>query len=115
MRWVVLLAIAACSGGRGAGITTTTGSGSAQTGTPATCDGVRARVEQLYRAEAQQREAKRVDEAVADNTAMAMNDCEKQPARVAPCLARAGSVPELEASCLIPLDEEGSEGELIAR
>lgn len=114
MRWVVLLAIAACSGGRGAG--TTTGSGSAQPIVPPpTCADVRARVEQLYRAEAEQREPKRVDEAVGDNTAMVMNDCALQPARVAPCLARAGSVPELEASCLIQLDEDGSEGELIAR
>jgi hypothetical protein len=77
----------------------------------ATCDGIRGKVEALYRAEAQQREPKRVDEAVADNTTMVLNDCAKQPAKVAPCIAKAETVAEIEKTCLIPLDEEGTEGE----
>jgi hypothetical protein len=78
--------------------------------TATTCDGVKPRVEQLYRAEAQAKEPKRVDEAVADNTQMAMTDCAKDPGKIVPCLAKAGSVTELEKDCLIPLDDEGTEG-----
>jgi hypothetical protein len=74
-----------------------------------TCDGVKPRVQDLYRAEAQQKEPKRVDEAVADNTQMVMNDCAKDPDKTVPCLAKAGSVAELEKDCLIPLDDEGTE------
>jgi hypothetical protein len=78
--------------------------------TATTCDGVRPRVEQLYRAEAQAKEPTRVDEAVADNTHMVMNDCVKDPAKIVPCLAKAATVSELEKDCLIPLDDEGTEG-----
>jgi hypothetical protein len=74
-----------------------------------TCDGVKPRMQDLYRAEAQQKEPKRVDEAVADNTQMVMNDCAKDPDKTVPCLAKAGSVAELEKDCLIPLDDEGTE------
>jgi hypothetical protein len=71
---------------------------------------VRPRVEQLYRAEAQAKEPTRVDDAVADNTHMVMNDCAKDPAKIVPCLAKAATVSELEKDCLIPLDDEGTEG-----
>ena len=74
-----------------------------------TCDGVKPRVEQLYRDEAEAKEPKRVDEAVADNTQMVMNDCAKNPAKTVPCLAKAATVSELEKQCLIPLDDEGTE------
>ncbi|MBV8762691.1 MAG: hypothetical protein JO257_35730 [Deltaproteobacteria bacterium] len=77
--------------------------------TATTCDGVKPRVEQLYRAEAEAKEPKRVDEAVADNTQMVMNDCAKDPAKTVPCLAKAATVSELEKDCLIPLDDEGTE------
>jgi hypothetical protein len=87
----------------------TGGSGSAPAASP--CDAIRPKVEQLYRAEAEQKEPKRVAEAVADNTAMVMNDCAKAPAKVAACVHGADSVAELEKKCLTPLDDEGSEGE----
>ena len=74
-----------------------------------TCDGVKPRVEAMYRAEAQQHEPKRVDDAVADNTTMVMNDCAKDPKLIA-CLAKVATVAELEKTCLIPLDDEGTEG-----
>lgn len=77
--------------------------------TATTCDGVKPRVEQLYRAEAEAKEPKHVDEAVADNTQMVMNDCVKDPAKTVPCLAKAATVSELEKGCLIPLDDEGTE------
>jgi len=74
-----------------------------------TCESVRPRVEQLYRAEAEAKEPKRVDEAVSDNTQMVMNDCAKDPGHRVPCLAHAATVSELEKDCLIPLDDEGTE------
>lgn len=117
-RLVVLVAVVACSGTPTG--PTTTGSGSATTVvTPPshakTCADVKPRVEQLYRAEAQSKEPKRVDEAVADNTTMAMNDCAKDPAKIVPCLASVPSVAELEKQCLIPLDDEGTEGEALRK
>ncbi|HEU4735173.1 MAG TPA: hypothetical protein VFT22_45085 [Kofleriaceae bacterium] len=79
--------------------------------TSAACEAVRPRVEQLYRAEAQAREPARVDEAVADNTTMVMNDCVKAPDKVAACVRSVPSAKELDARCLIPIDDEGTEGE----
>lgn len=72
-----------------------------------TCESVRGKVEQLYRAEAQQKEPKRVDEATADNTAMVMHHC---TTGMATCLDHAQTVMDVE-HCLPPLDEEGTEGE----
>jgi hypothetical protein len=97
------------SGGVGSG--TTEGSGTPVVVGSPTCDGIRAKVEQLYRAEAQTKEPKRVDDAVADNTAMVMNDCAKDPAKVAACVAAVSTVGQLERQCLAPLDDEGTEGE----
>jgi hypothetical protein len=88
----------------------TGGSGSGSSVAPG-CEGIRAKVEQLYRAEAQAKEPKRVEEAVADNTAMVMNDCAKAPAKMATCVGRVSTVAELEKTCLVQLDDEGSEGE----
>ncbi|HSK02009.1 MAG TPA: hypothetical protein VK932_12240 [Kofleriaceae bacterium] len=88
------------------------GGGGGGGGDPARlCEGLRPKVEQLYRADAAAKEPQRVDEAVADNTTMVMNDCIKAPARVAPCVDRVSTVAELEQQCLLPLDDEGSEGE----
>ena len=79
------------------------------------CGGIRGKVEQLYRAEAQAKEPKRVAEAVTDNTAMVMNDCAKAPAKVSKCVGAVASVPELEKKCLVQLDDEGTEGEELRR
>jgi len=92
-------------------------SGTAGTGAPGTgtaCDAARAKVEQLYRAEAKAREPNRVDEAVADNTAMVMTDCGRDPGKVSACLASVETVKELEQRCLAPIDDEGSEGDRLA-
>lgn len=117
--WLLVLAVGACSSTHG------TGTGSGSTGSSVgtappvanakTCDDVKARVEQMYRGEAQIKEPKRVDEAAADNTAMVMRDCAKDPAKTVPCLASAGSVAELEKQCLVQLDDEGTEGEGLAK
>ena len=77
----------------------------------ATCDGVKSKVAQLYRAEGEMKEPKRVDELVDDNTKMVMTDCAKDPAKFAPCIAKAQTVAELEKQCLVPLDDEGTEAE----
>jgi hypothetical protein len=104
----------ACSGQRntpGGG-----GGGGGSGGSAASpCDGIRAKVEKLYRAEAEAKEPKRVEESVADNTAMVLNDCAKAPAKVAACVSAASSVAALERECLSPLDDEGTEGEELRR
>jgi len=79
------------------------------------CDAVRGRVEQLYRAEARAAEPARVDEAVADNTAMVMTDCARAPEKTAACITAATSVKDLEARCLVPIDDEGTEGDRLTR
>jgi hypothetical protein len=115
-RWV-LAVVCACSSTHGTGPGTSgSGLGSAPPVANAkTCDDVKPRVEQMYRDEAQVKEPKRVDEAVADNTAMVMKDCAKDPAQVVPCLASAGTIAELENRCLVQLDDEGTEGEALAK
>ena len=87
-----------------------TGSGEAR----GPCEAMRGRVEQLYRAEAQTREPARVEQAVADNAAMVMTDCAQAPDQVAACLGAATTVADLEARCLAPIDDEGTEGDRLA-
>jgi hypothetical protein len=112
-----LLAVAcgwgwACSGGQGA----RAGAGSGTAGNaPRSCDDIRAKVERLYRAEAEAKEPKRVEEAVADNAAMVLRDCARAPAKVTGCVDKVSSVAELEQRCLAPLDDEGTEGEELRR
>ena len=117
-RWVLLVAwvtlAAACpskpatngTGGQGSG-----GGGAPIVANAKTCADVKAKVEQLYRAEAQVKEPKRVEAAVADNTTMVMTDCNKDPATFVPCIAKAQSIAELEKNCVLPLDDEGTEGD----
>jgi hypothetical protein len=108
---LVGLALAACSGKQGS---TGTGSGTGSghtTPPPGGCEGMRPKVEQLYRAEAQAKEPTRVDDAVADNTRMVMLECATAPDKVSACLAGAATVKDLETTCLAPLDDEGSETE----
>jgi hypothetical protein len=110
MKRAVLLVLVACACPSKKPVVAQTPAGSAApVATATTCDGVKPHVEQLYRAEAQQKEPKRVEDAVADNTQMVMNDCSKDPGKTVPCLAKAASVAELEKDCLIPLDDEGTE------
>lgn len=75
------------------------------------CAAARPSIEALYRAEAQaaKLEAARADEMVRDNTEMVLNECASRP-EVAACAAKASSSQALEADCLRPLDDEGSEG-----
>ncbi len=114
-RWgLLLLLVGACPGKP----TTTTGAqGSGGGSAPVIkdangCADIKAKVEQLYRAEAQAKEPKRVEAFVADNTTMVMNDCAKGPATAVPCIAKAQSILEIEKQCLVPLDDEGTEGDL---
>ncbi len=105
MKWLLVLVVA-CSGGGKTPPIGGSGSGPA----PAACEDIRGKVQQLYRAEAEVKEPKRVDDAVADNTQMVMNDCAKDPTRVSACVQSASTIAEIEAKCLRPLDDEGSEG-----
>jgi hypothetical protein len=110
MKRLWMVALLGCGSSKPA---TTPGSGTATvpTSNVTSCDSAKPKVEALYRTEAQAKEPKRVDEAVADNTAMVLADCAKQPDKSVPCLARVQTVAELEKDCLIPLDPEGTEGE----
>jgi hypothetical protein len=110
---VAFVFAAACGGGSTQAVPASTGSGgSGNAGSAAVgCDSVRAKVEGLYRAEAQTREPTRVDEATADNTGMVMTDCAKAPGTVVACIAAVSTVAEIERKCLPPLDAEGTEGE----
>ncbi len=108
---VLFLALAACAcpnkktGGTGAG----TGSGVVEVPPSGdACAAVRPKVEQLYRAEAQTQEPKRVDEATADNTAMVMSDCAQNPQKVAACVQAASTVADIEKNCLSRLDPAGN-------
>jgi hypothetical protein len=106
---------ATVGGGGGGGGGGGSGAGAGDGDAARLCDGIRPKVEQLYRAEAQAKEPKRVDEAVSDNTTMVMNDCARAPRKVAKCVDGVASVPELEKKCLAPLDDEGTEGEALRR
>jgi hypothetical protein len=100
-------------GGGGGGNGSGTGGGGGGGGSAADCEAVRAHVTALYQAEAagKDTEAKRVAQAVADNTGMVMAECAREPGRVAGCAARARSTQELEQKCLAPLDDDGTEGD----
>nr|MDQ3365273.1 hypothetical protein [Myxococcota bacterium] len=91
------------------------GSGSAAGSSAATCEGTRARVEGLYRRELADQEPGRMTQLVADNTTMVLDDCAKDPPRVIACIAAAASVADLERTCLLPLDDEGSEGDALRK
>ncbi len=105
---VLLVACGSKQGGTGSG----TGTGTQPpTGPISDCTSARPKVEQLYRADAQAKEPKRVDEAVADNTQMVMKECAKDPAKVSACIAKATTTDDIEKQCLVPLDDEGTEGE----
>ena len=108
----VLVTIVACAcPKKHGGVAEGSGSGQVTPPVQSGCDGVRGKIESLYRAEAQAREPKRVEEAVADNTAMAMAECAKAPDRVAACIAEAATLQDLEARCMPQLDDEGTEGD----
>ncbi len=106
---LLFLALAACAcpnkkaggTGTGSGVVEVPPNGDA-------CAAVRPKVEQLYRAEAQAQEPKRVDEATADNTAMVMGDCAKAPQKVAACVQAAETVADIEKNCLERLDPAGN-------
>lgn len=106
----VIAGACGCGSAAPAGNAAGPGGGAASAPTTA-CDQLRLRVEQLYRGEARDGDPVRMAERVADNTTMVMSDCATDPARFAPCIAGAASARDLEARCLVPLDEEGTEGD----
>ncbi len=106
MKWALLFLVA-CSGKSTPPIT---GGGSNPPPISDACAAQRPKLEQLYRAEAEAKEPKRVEGAVADNTQMVLDDCAKDPPRVSACVRDATSVAEIESRCLRPIDDEGTEG-----
>jgi hypothetical protein len=111
-RWLILTVLAcACSSKQTPGVGPGSGDGERPpVGMATSCDELRPKLEELYRAEARVKEPKRVDEATADNTAMVLADCAKSPDTVIACVNAAVTVAEIESRCIRPLDEEGSEG-----
>jgi len=91
------------------------GSGSAGSGTAADCEAARANVTALYQSQATVGNAAKNATFVADNVAMVMTDCAAAPAKVAACAAAAKSVADLERDCLLPIDDEGSEGDRLTK
>jgi hypothetical protein len=69
----------------------------------ARCDEVRAHVEQLYRSAIAEPAADEIEA----NVHMVLADCRTDPGRFAPCVRAAQTVAQLEAQCVIPLDDEG--------
>src|SRR4051812_10914052 len=99
MKRGVLLLLVACACPAKPSTSNGGGGGSGSTVTPTvvpttnatTCAELKSKIEGLYRTEAQQKEPKRVDEAVSDNTTMVMNDCNKDPGKVVACLNKAAT------------------------
>lgn len=110
---MTLALLAACACGRAGGGTGTGGSGSGG-GSAADCEAVRAHVRELYTAVPRPADTApaAIETFVTDNTAMVLAECAREPGRVAPCAGRAATVEALEAKCLAPLDDEGSEGDV---
>ena len=108
---VALVGIAACGcrqGGAGSG-SSGTGSGGAPGLSPA-CAGIRDHLTALYRSDAEGREPNRIEQATADNVAMALRECGRQP-EFASCADKATSASSLERDCFAAPDDEGSEGD----
>ena len=115
---VIVAALAACACKSKPGTVTSGSNGGtgAGTGNASACDGLQASVTALYEAEAKATGAAEKDATfVADNVAMVMKDCAQEPGRVARCAREAQSVAQLEKDCLIPLDQEGTEGDRLAK
>jgi hypothetical protein len=108
MRIVLALALAGCACPTPP-VKPVAGAGSAPQ-TASACEAARAHVAELYRTEAGAKEPGRADEATADNVAMALADCAKDPGTRAACLAAAQSVADIEHKCVAPLDDDGTEG-----
>jgi hypothetical protein len=111
-RWIVV-ALFACGSPSKPPEVPTGEAGGVPSGT--TCEAMRGKIEQLVRAGSREPDPARLAERVADNTTMVMNDCRKAPDQTTACIAAAASVQELEARCLVPLDDEGTEGDSVAR
>lgn len=117
---ILLMVACTCSGGgKGTGVGTGSGGPPRDPAAPldARCVQARGGIEALYRAEATAAnlDAARTEEMVRDNTAMVMNECAGRPQQVAECAGKARSSQQLEADCLRPLDDEGTEGSTIRR
>lgn len=119
MRSLVLVVLLACSSKQG---NPTNGSGVGVGGgtvtPPATgCDRTKKKIAELYRAEstANKEKVERVEESIADNTQMVMNECVKSPDKVVGCINRVATAAELEKQCLAQLDEEGTDGEALRK
>ena len=101
---VIAIGLAACGCSPAPAVAPTTGmplaNGSAAPPTvptaPTTCAGIEPKVDQLYRAEAQAAEPKRVDERTHDNVHMVMVECDKNPSAVVACVNGAATLADIQ-------------------
>jgi len=107
---LIAITLAACGHGHPTGIGVASGSAPSG-GSNDPCATAKPNVTSLYTAEAQATDQTTHDSTyVDDNVAMVMKDCAKDPAKIGACAQVAKTVPALEHDCLVPLDEEGTEG-----
>lgn len=70
------------------------------------CEQLKPKIAGIYRAAAKPGD-QGAEQAVADNTAMILRDCQTAPSKFAACIQAAPDVATLERDCVIPLDDEG--------
>ena len=104
----LLLSLTAC-GSNNDSRRVTSGSGDGGQGRTQSCEAIQAKVEGLYRksAESEGIAHNLRTEYLSANLHMVLVDCKRDP-QVLPCLQRSKSVAELEANCLVPIDDEGT-------
>ncbi len=106
----VLLSLAAC-GSSNDSRRPTSGSGDGDGGQARgqSCETIQVKVEDLYRKSAESEGVAQNlrAEYLSANLHMVLVDCKRDP-QVLSCLQRSKSVAEIEANCLVPIDDEGT-------
>ncbi len=77
------------------------------------CEASRAHIQSLYSAPLSKdtsdstKDGEILDELIAANVHMILADCTTDPSRFVSCIQQASSIAQLEAECVIPLDDDG--------
>lgn len=109
---VLGLGLTACSNGAKKGGNGPNANIDASSKNVAKCTALKDHIAGLYKKEQPpdkdpKKQARR-EAVMADNVNMVLSDCAKSPDRFAPCIKGATSVAQLEKSCLVKLDDEGT-------
>ncbi len=106
----VLLSLAACgSSNDSRRVSSGSGDGDGGQTRAQRCETIQVKVEELYRksAELEGIAQNLRTEYLSANLHMVLVDCKRAP-QVLPCLQRSKNVAEIEANCLVPIDDEGT-------